>query len=265
MAKQRQNTSPGAKSAGFTLVELLVVISIMSMLMSILMPALSSTREQSWRIECSSNIRQLTMAWFMYASSNDDRLCSANTGWNDLGANHWVADGPAIPGNLTGGTEEAIENGVLWGYTAQTLKLYKCRSDRSELLRSYAISRTMNGKTYNFMGDNIKPFRLHLGISRAGEKIVFTDAASKWEWIEGSFCPIEDIDAYPPTWFRRDSHNITARHSGGFNVSFADGSCKYRRYRDLRTVEFANWRTNPQDASVDNPDLEWIVPTLKGL
>ena len=263
MAEQRQNTGPRAKTAGFTLVELLVVISIMSMLMSILMPTLSSAREQSWRIECSSNMRQLTIAWFMYASENDDRLCSADTGWNDLGANHWVADGPAIPGNPTGGTEEAIENGVLWEHTAQTLKLYKCRSDRSELLRSYAISRTMNG--CNYEDDNIEPFRIYHAISRAGEKMVFVDAASKWEFIEGSFCPIEDINAYPPTWFRRLSRNITARHSGGCNVSFADLHCEYRKYRDQRTVDFADWRINSEDASLDNPDLEWIMPTLKGL
>jgi len=52
---------------GFTLIELLVVIAIIAVLMSILMPALNRAREQGKRSTCLSNLKQLTLAWIMYA------------------------------------------------------------------------------------------------------------------------------------------------------------------------------------------------------
>ena len=248
---------------GFTLIELLVVISIISMLMAILLPALSGAREQGKRIVCLSNQRQLTFAWTMYAMNNEDKICSADTDWNDSGGGHWVADGPMIPGNDIGGSETAIEDGSLWDYV-QIAELYKCKSNTSELLRSYSMSRTMNGKTCNCEHDNIKPFRSLSQIQRPAEKMVFIDAASRRKWIEGSFCSVKDIDARVPKWVVRDSRNITARHSNGCNLSFADGHCEHWKYKDPRTVKLADWQMSPEDASDDNPDLEHTITLLKG-
>ena len=44
---------------GFTLVELLVAISIISMLMTLLLPALNAARESSRQTVCAANLRQL--------------------------------------------------------------------------------------------------------------------------------------------------------------------------------------------------------------
>ena len=62
---------------GFTLVELLVVISIIAVLTGILAPALNSARNQARKIVCRSNIHQLAIANMIYATNNDSSYVPA--------------------------------------------------------------------------------------------------------------------------------------------------------------------------------------------
>lgn len=54
---------------GFTLVELLVVISIIGMLMALLLPAVQSAREAARRNTCANNVRQLGVACISFEGS----------------------------------------------------------------------------------------------------------------------------------------------------------------------------------------------------
>ncbi len=60
-------------SAGFTLVELLVVIGIIALLMGILLPSLSAAQAQSRFIKCAANIRSQLQAHQIYATNYRDR------------------------------------------------------------------------------------------------------------------------------------------------------------------------------------------------
>jgi prepilin-type processing-associated H-X9-DG protein len=261
--------------------------------MSILLPALNRVRELGKRVDCLSNLRQLTLAWTMYAGDNDGKLCSPNTGRNDgpFGVNYnWVADGAALDNNWQGGTELAIKEGVLWPYT-QSTELYECKSSKiyltvnahTDRIRDYSISRNM-GYPYNFWdykdGD-IAPCRSFKTLSQTSsvsEKLVFIEAdgglrAGNVFFLFNCFWAIEiDPVTSEVQWrFSRSPGSpgipgniITPRHSNGCNLSFADGHCSYWKYKDSRTVKLAKDEISETDASDANPDLEYMAKILKG-
>ena len=62
------------RSAGFTLVELLVVIGIIAVLIAILMPALQKARQAAMQVRCQSNLRQLSTLVLLYAQQFNDAI-----------------------------------------------------------------------------------------------------------------------------------------------------------------------------------------------
>jgi prepilin-type N-terminal cleavage/methylation domain-containing protein len=67
------------KKRGFTLVELLVVISIIALLLAVLLPALGKAKMQAASIVCLANTRSLSMAWFMYSGDNNSKIVASHT------------------------------------------------------------------------------------------------------------------------------------------------------------------------------------------
>jgi prepilin-type N-terminal cleavage/methylation domain-containing protein len=67
------------RNLAFTLVELLVVISIISLLTAILLPALNHSRSQAKQILCKNNLKQLVIANESYANANSGYAVPAAT------------------------------------------------------------------------------------------------------------------------------------------------------------------------------------------
>jgi prepilin-type N-terminal cleavage/methylation domain-containing protein len=77
------------KLSGFTLIELLVVIAIIALLMGILMPTLRAAKQLAQGAVCTSNVRQLTMAWLLYADDNDSKIVSSQVYWDMWVPHQW--------------------------------------------------------------------------------------------------------------------------------------------------------------------------------
>lgn len=67
----RKSCSGRFRGAGFTLVELLVVLGIIAILIALLLPAMNRVREQALGVRCIGNLRQVATGYQLYAADYD--------------------------------------------------------------------------------------------------------------------------------------------------------------------------------------------------
>jgi prepilin-type N-terminal cleavage/methylation domain-containing protein len=173
---------------GFTLVELLVVIGIIALLVSILLPSLSRTREQARSAQCLSNLRQLSMAIVNYTNDNQylmlggadgeiaalpwDWVCWGNSGgqYNDLSEcslAKYLGINTSAPVPVPGDNPSVATN------------VFRCPSDQWQQHVPAADAKTR--PTYYFMR-TIKPLPPRMALATSH----FSMATPRWQPVKMS-------------------------------------------------------------------------------
>lgn len=238
----------------FTLVELLVVIAIIALLMAILMPVLAKAREQGKRAVCLTHLKQLGLAWVMYAEDNDGKLVNGCTATNPGYAfttngktvyeQCWVSGVySVIEGHSEAVCKKAITDGALYPY-CKDYKLYACPTAKKGEFITYSIVDSMNGHPSHSWNKEMPNIKSLLKIKNTDRRIVFAD--------EGGIDGKVSYSAYynKERWWDRPSD----RHSNGMTFSFADGHSEYWKWQDKRSIELAKDKTYTFD-QLGNQDM----------
>lgn len=251
--------NPGTRHGrGFTLIELLVVLAIIAIIASLVLPALARAKARAQGTFCFNNMRQLGVAWILYADEHDGllaynlgrsgRIASAVTQATSAQmTDNWVnnvLDWELHPDNTNAA---AVVTSGIGPYTGKSAAVYRCPSDDvvsdlqrkagwSARVRSYSMnamvgdagSFTQNG--FNVNNPNYVQFFKETSIPQPSDIFVFLEEHP--DSIDDGYFLNVDSDS-SPEW----TDLPASYHDGGADFSFADGHAEFHRWRNASTKQ----------------------------
>ena len=274
----RRKASAGRRS-GFTLVELLVVISIIAVLLTILLPSLQAAKQQAQGVLCVAHLRSLSMVWTMYADDNEGRMVGGCASylpgppgypWVVAPLNKWGWSKPNGTRSVDGSGGDAvtledrlrgIRAGALFAYTDNNTDIYHCPGDKRmyegtylgdtlvhQLYRSYTIQLGLNGGPP-------KALKRVSSIKQPEEMYVFVE-----EYYDGGvFNAAWGFNLDPINWPGGWWSTVAVWHNDSSTLGFADGHAERKVWQDERTIDLAYCRSTEGWYQPDNLDLQYLM------
>ncbi len=210
-----QNKVLFSLSSGFSLVELLVVITTISTLLAIMLPSLGRAREQSRRVVCASNLRQLGFSLKMYSMDNNGKYPIEE---------------------LCGNPQSALVQNLSPDYSADR-DIFYCPG--AEAVEPYAQSNEFGGPggdsvinteenwqryyiSYKYFSVTQRDTRMPLPLSLSEYPHLLTEDSPSSRWLMSDW-----VRKHAPVF----PHMEKGGWGGGRNVLFTDTSVRFVRHR----------------------------------
>ncbi len=262
-------------ASGFTLVELLVVLGIISVLAGLLLPALARSRSKARAIACLSQVRQLNLALLMYAGDNNDRLVYNLGGVRgfrvapELLDQNWVNNVLSWELDPDNTNRAFIAKSPLGPWLGHSLGVFVCPSDHvlstvqrgagwSRRVRSYSLNAMVGDAGANVVngGNVLNPgYRQFLRLADVPQPV------ATFSFIDEHPDSITDGYFLNPGEELEWQHLPASYHDGAASLAFLDGHSELHVWRSPSTLRPPIPDAGPLPFTVpaeDAADHEWL-------
>jgi prepilin-type N-terminal cleavage/methylation domain-containing protein/prepilin-type processing-associated H-X9-DG protein len=255
---------------GFTLIELLVVIAIIAILAALLLPALTRSKLKATGVHCLGNLKQLQLAWSMYADDFND--FTVGNDWQDEAGHvpnvgNWVSGwlDPRQVGN-TDNTNILLlldpAYGALGAYTRSS-QVYRCLASTiivKEGLGSYPLVRNVSMNVW--MGFRNEPWNDGYRSFRKKSQIVGLAVSDALVFVDERDDSIDDGEFAIDMVDNQIVNFPSDYHGGAGGVTFADGHAEIHRWRSAELQAGQQYLQSVKheftSVSANNVDLIWL-------
>ena len=248
---------------GFTLIELLVVIAVISILASLLLPALSQAKGRATGAACLNNLKQLQTCWLMYV---DDFNGLVPPNRSELTPGAWRSTEDSWIGSSSAPHDpdtSNIEKGLLFKYDYnRSVQSYHCPGDKSKvtLLNGKSIGR-LRTRSYSMNGNwGGRTNEVQTTVQRLSE---VQETSKIFVFIDEQEDSIDD--AHFLVWSSPDDRwvNMPADRHGQVGIlSFADGHVEKWKWKWPKQFKKKQNYWKKAESTADLADLRQLQEAI---
>jgi prepilin-type N-terminal cleavage/methylation domain-containing protein len=258
------NSQQTYRQRGFTLIELLTVIATIAILAALLLPVLGKAKVKAQRTTCLSNLRQLSIAWMLYADDNHGFLPEC-----------YPLDNPDVwvQGDMTmadeAGNADLIRAGKLFSYN-QSIGIYHCPADQGVTIAAKVVPTVRSYSMNCFMGgrdpkSGVIPSTARDFVQFYNKDSDIPQPSQLWVMLDEDERSINDAffvtDPTAQVWIDFPAMSLH-RHDWSYAINFGDGHSSIWRLSDSRRSQVQSSGTEQSD-NADLARLASATVTLK--